>query len=416
MWVAVFATAAMSQTREIRINLVDQTGAAITDATVLAASGSGRFAACVRDEEAFVCTVAEKGDVSFDISATGFRPLKINYKEPDITCCEYVYVLQLAAVNETVVTIGRTDSLLADTAESVSVINRERLETTAAPTLDDALRQVPGFSIFRRSSSRNANPTTQGVSLRGVGASGASRSVILFDGVPLNDPFGGWVQWNRVSPVAVETVEVLRGGASNLYGGSGLSGAIDLRPRSVNDDLAFSGETFGGSQRTIAGSAFAGGKFNGWSGDVSGGHFQTRGFIPVDEEERGPVDSFAGVKASNISLRGGRELGKTGALFFRHNYFDESRTNGTPAQINRTHSRQFVFGGRVATNIDVVDSPAKPPAIPTSRDTDLAFDWRVYGGTQGYDQAFSAVAADRASESLTRIQYSPSQNFGFPGN
>ncbi|MEO5858088.1 MAG: TonB-dependent receptor plug domain-containing protein [Pyrinomonadaceae bacterium] len=69
--------------------------------------------------------------------------------------------------------------------------DRQAIATAAAPTLDNVLRQLPGFSIFRRSSSRSANRTAQGVSLRGVGASGASRSVVMFDGVPLNDPFGG---------------------------------------------------------------------------------------------------------------------------------------------------------------------------------------------------------------------------------
>ena len=99
---------------------------------------------------------------------------------------------------EMVVTATRMETRIGDTPASVVVFSKHEIETSAAPTIDDILRQAVGFSIFRRSSSRNANPTTQGVSLRGVGSSGASRSVVLFDGVPLNDPFGGWVQWNRV--------------------------------------------------------------------------------------------------------------------------------------------------------------------------------------------------------------------------
>jgi len=74
--------------------------------------------------------------------------------------------------------------------------------------------RCPGFSLFRRSGSRTANPTSQGVSLRGLGASGASRAVVLADGIPLNDPFGGWVYWDRVPRVSVAEVEVLRGSAS----------------------------------------------------------------------------------------------------------------------------------------------------------------------------------------------------------
>ena len=102
------------------------------------------------------------------------------------------------------VTATQTKTRLSDTPASVVVITREAMKTTAASTTDDALRQVPGFTLFRRSGSRSANPTSQGVSLRGVGASGASRALVLDDGIPLNDPFGGWVYWGRVPRVAID--------------------------------------------------------------------------------------------------------------------------------------------------------------------------------------------------------------------
>ena len=51
-----------------------------------------------------------------------------------------------------------------------------------------------------------AQPTTQGVSLRGIGPSGQSRTLVLLDGVPFNDPFGGWVYWTRVPLMAVDQI------------------------------------------------------------------------------------------------------------------------------------------------------------------------------------------------------------------
>src|SRR5688572_3140344 len=83
-----------AQTREIRINLVDPAGGAIVNANVRAASGKSELKRCPKDDDAFVCTVGDSGGVRFDIMAMGFKPLKIEYAEPDITCCEYVYVLQ----------------------------------------------------------------------------------------------------------------------------------------------------------------------------------------------------------------------------------------------------------------------------------------------------------------------------------
>src|SRR6266852_968597 len=126
------------------------------------------------------------------------------------------------------VTATRTETRLSDTPSSVVVLSRATIDASAASTVDDALRQVPGFTLFRRSGSRSANPTSQGVSLRGIGASGASRALVLDDGVPLNDPFGGWVYWGRVPRASLDRVEVLRGGASDLYGSGAMSGVVQF--------------------------------------------------------------------------------------------------------------------------------------------------------------------------------------------
>ena len=97
-----------------------------------------------------------------------------------------------------VVTAARAEQRLTDAVAPTTVLTREDLARSPGLTLDDQLRQIPGFSLLRRSSSLTAHPTSQGVSLRGLGPSGASRTLVLFDGVPLNDPFGGWVYWNRL--------------------------------------------------------------------------------------------------------------------------------------------------------------------------------------------------------------------------
>src|SRR6202043_127691 len=115
-----------------------------------------------------------------------------------------------------------------ENATSVTILSAQDLDTTAAFGTDDILRQVPGFSLFRRTTSRAANPTTEGVSLRGRGASGASRALVLSDGFPLNDPFGGWVYWDRVPRASISSIEVASGGASHLYGSDALGGVINI--------------------------------------------------------------------------------------------------------------------------------------------------------------------------------------------
>lgn len=360
---------------------------------------------CTEIMEGFFCNVPDTGNFSIEVKAKGFAPFRRNFLSGSPVPVTLEIVLLPAPVGETVVvTAARVETRIGDAPASVVVLSRSEIESTAAPTLDDALRQIPGFSIFRRSSSRTANPTAQGVSLRGTGASGASRSTVLFDGVPLNDAFGGWVQWNRVPPVAVEKAEVLRGGASALYGDDSLSGAVNIIPRSASETTVFSGEIFGGTQRTASGSAFLGGNIGAWVIDLTGANFQTRGYKPVDIRERGPVDSFAGVRTASYSARIGRAFGETAEVFFRPTYFGEVRSNGTGLQTNRTHSRQFVLGGRFS-----------PKAGDSLAISNIRVDWRAYGAAQVFDQVFSAVGVGRAVENITRVQRSPSQNIGFSG-
>src|ERR1041385_935625 len=123
------------------------------------------------------------------------------------------------------------EKLSAETPANISVIDAGELQQTPGTNLDDRLREVPGFSLFRRSSSLVAHPTTQGISLRVIGSSGASRTLLLWDGIPANDPFGGWVYWTQFIPAEVETIEVTRGAATSIFGDKAMSGSIGIFSR-----------------------------------------------------------------------------------------------------------------------------------------------------------------------------------------
>ncbi len=292
-----------------------------------------------------------------------------------------------------VVTASRTPQTAADAPPSLVVMTARDLDAAAAPTLDDALRLVPGFNLFRRTGSRVANPTSQGVSMRGLGPSGASRAVVLVDGLPLNDPFGGWVYWGRVPGESIDRVEVLRGGASDLYGSAALGGVIQVltRPSGARPDL--SAEASLASQSTHEGSFSAGGRTGNWGGRLSAGGLETDGYVLVDEAERGTVDTEAGVGYATADLTVDRTI-PGGRAFVRGRFFGESRKNGTPLQTNRTHVDQVVAG-----------ADAGGPSLGQAS-------VRLYASAQVYNQAFSAVAADRDSEALIRVQRVPAQDTG----
>ena len=390
----------------VRGKVFDTAGLPIANVEVEIVDVSGRVFPCqTADAGDFVCGSGFDQEFTLLIKAANFSSLRQTFAVWQDFPQNNVFTLSPVALNEqVVVTANRTETRLGETPASIVTLSENDLKTTAAPTIDDALRQVAGFSLFRRTGSRQANPTAQGVSLRGIGGSGASRSLVLLDGVPLNDPFGGWVQWSRVTPIAVARIEVLRGGASSLYGNDSLSGTINILSKKAARKFVFSGETYGGTQNTFSGSTFFGFKKDDFTADVTAANFQTRGYILTAENERGAADGFAGSRNTNLSARFAKSFGERGEIFFKPSYFGESRTNGTPAQINRTHIRQFVAGGEFR----IPDF-----GFPIS---DLKTDVRVFGGTQVYDQTFSAVSADRNSETLNRIQRVPAQNVGFSAN
>lgn len=291
-------------------------------------------------------------------------------------------------------TASRGDARVADTPASVAVVTRAALDATAAPAVDDALRQVVGFSLFRRAGSRAANPTAQGVSLRGLGASGASRALVLADGLPLNDPFGGWVYWARVPRVAIERVEVLRGGASDLYGSGALGGVVQLVARPPSAGRGIEAEASAGGAATLDASLSARGSRGAWSGRASAQAFRTDGYVPVDERHRGAVDAEAASRHAAFDATVERRAFGDGRVLARGMAYGEERENGTPVQDNDTRI------GLAALGVDW-GAPERGRG-----------EVRLWGETQVFHQAFSAVAADRSREDLTRRQRVPADALG----
>ncbi len=302
--------------------------------------------------------------------------------------------LQPAAQSEVlVVTAARTPLALDASASNVISLSGNALEETPGLTLDDQLRQVSGFQLYRRSSSWAANPTAQGLSLRGLGSSSASRTLVISDQVPLLDPFTASVHWNEIPALATQSVEVMRGGASDLYGSSAIGGVIQVIPITPSDN-GYAVDAYGGGLGTYALNALATATRDRWSGLLAGGYFHTDGYIPVPEPYRGTADADANVHFQNgrTELRYATPRGS--ALFLRGNLVNEARQNGTELQTNATRIWRYAAGG------DWSD-PAWGHALV-----------RIYGSDENYRQSFSSLPPDRDSETLTRMQRVPAQEIG----
>ncbi len=153
---------------------------------------------------------------------------------------------QEARTERIVVQADRLPDATSTAPFSLAVLEGDGLQRAPQQRLDDILRaQVPGFSLFRRNGSRAANPTTQGVTLRNFGPSGAGRTLVLLDGVPLNDPFAGYVLWSQIAPAAIQSVLVQPGGGAGLFGNAALAGTIFL----VSKPLDATAAALGGIDR-----------------------------------------------------------------------------------------------------------------------------------------------------------------------
>ena len=114
------------------------------------------------------------------------------------------------------------------TAYGSVVITRDRLTNSASDRLENILTDVAGFQQFRRSDSRSANPSAQGATLRAIGGNASSRTLVLLDGVPMADPFFGYIPFNALVPDRLGAVRVTRGSGAGAFGAGAVAGTIEL--------------------------------------------------------------------------------------------------------------------------------------------------------------------------------------------
>lgn len=137
----------------------------------------------------------------------------------------------------TIVVLGGGLALTAGTpAYSTVEITREQIANSSTGRLEEVLGNVAGFQQFRRSDSRSSNPSAQGATLRALGGNASSRALVLLDGVPMVDPFFGYVPYSAIAPERLGAIRVTRGGGSGPFGAGALAGVIELEsadPRSL---------------------------------------------------------------------------------------------------------------------------------------------------------------------------------------
>ncbi len=274
-------------------------------------------------------------------------------------------------------------------------LERNFIETAPQRRLDDALRSIPGFSLFRRSSSRVAHPTTQGVSLRNLGPNGAGRTLVLLDGIPLNDPFGGWVYWNRLPVSSIEGVEMMRGGGAGPWGNAALGGVIHLFSRKPEKDFALI-EASGGNRGTSDINLVAQKSSDDLDVFITVNRFSTDGYPVLRADQRGPIDRDAFSEAELVKGGFRWRLTDNNTLVFNASYFNEERGNGTPLAANDTEA----YDASISLN-------------GSSQSNDTSWQAQLYYQNRDFRNLFTSVNADRDSENPALEQFDvPAEAWG----
>ncbi|MDB6080007.1 MAG: TonB-dependent receptor [Akkermansiaceae bacterium] len=263
----------------------------------------------------------------------------------------------------------------------------EDIKKGAPRTLDELLSDEPSFSLYRRQNALFGNPTSAGVSLRNTGASAASRTLVLLDGIPQNDPFGGWLYWARYDSESIGSMRIVPAAQSVVWGNQSPAGVVQLD----SPDPFVESHTLkvgAGSQSSYGVSTHN--QMVNDDGSLAVGFsafgFHTGGFEGIAEDQRGPIDKRLSLDAqgADLSLAWRPRQGLT--IEPRVSWYTESRDNGTPLTGNTTEALDLSL--RV-----------------TGVESDLTWQALTYYQHRAFTSIFSSVNATRTAETPSLNQF-----------
>ncbi len=270
-------------------------------------------------------------------------------------------------------------------AYSVQTLAAGQLANQPADRLDEVLKQAAGFQLFRRAGSRTANPTAQGPTLRALGGNAAARALVLLDGVPQDDPFGGWISWDVLTPDRLGWARITRGGGAGAFGNGALAGTIELNGRPLDRAGGLAARAEYGSYDSWLASAMLDAPLGRGAVGLSARMERSDGFILIPADQRGSVDVPAKSDSWSVEARGVAPLGDTTSLSLRAVAFEENRLAGLEVAPNRSLG---------------VDASARLAGEGHWRWEALA-----YVKHRVFESGFGAVASDRSTASASLDQY-----------
>lgn len=285
----------------------------------------------------------------------------------------------------------RTPAEASRVAATVNVLTSEQIRTSPARESQDLLREIPGVELARTSSL--VGGSAQIVSIRGVDE---GRTAVLFDGIPVNDAWGEWIDWGRVPKALVERVEVLEGGGSNLYGNGAMGGVISFFAKPIAPG-AYELQVDGGSRDAKHAYASAGVPLaHALTAMVSGDYLDGGGYRMIAPADAGPVDHRSQISSRNGMARVEYAPSRHLSTFASGNFYNDNRDLGTALAHTNRDDKRLTFGA----DLDGASYGA--------------LTLRGWNGILVEDQFASAVTptVGRTSERRTSWQHIPTHDWG----
>jgi outer membrane receptor protein involved in Fe transport len=228
---------------------------------------------------------------------------------------------------EEILVTGRgLDPALSNGIYATTTLDREVIIAAPSGRIEDVLRGVAGFQQFRRSDSRSSNPSAQGVTLRALGGNATSRALVLLDGVPLADPFFGYIPLSAIAPETLGEIRVTRGGGSGPFGAGALAGTIELDSADPSASDGFLGSAAINNRAETEASGVLTARLGRGFAVASGRWDRGQGFFTTPDSQRVPASARAAFDSWNVGLRAAAPLTDSIEVQARIGAFRDART------------------------------------------------------------------------------------------
>ena len=296
-------------------------------------------------------------------------------------------------LNELVITATRTSEMVSSSPLAVTAVTRADLSTSSAPSVPNLLWRIPGFTMRDYQSSVLSSTARMIPAFRGLSGSTAGRTLVLLDGVPLNEAFSGRLNWSRIPLSLVDRIEVVRGGGSMLWGSRALGGVINVLTATPSR-TSLSVQAEGGEYSTYRGAAAGSFRDGKLSASLSTDWSGTDGVITVPKDKVGPIDIPNGARDRVVYGKLAYDFTPGIQAYLSGNYLHERGSGPTPLSDGRSNISELRAGTRITTAGRGV--------------------FEVAGYANRFRSSFvsSTISSDRSTATLSRTSAIPAHSAG----